>query len=85
MDQADINLDNIVFDSKNHERPPWKFFGKQIPRSEIVFMVQVFMIFLVFITASINITLNYEKVDLTSFWTGLLGASVGSLLPHPKL
>lgn len=81
----DIAIDQYVFDSKNEERPPWQIFGKKFPRSEIVFFTQVTMIFSVFIVASVNVTMNFNQIDLTSFWTGLIGAAVGSLLPHPKL
>ncbi|MEM6402221.1 MAG: hypothetical protein AAF757_18660 [Cyanobacteria bacterium P01_D01_bin.116] len=85
MDQVDLNVESIIFDSKRNERPPWKVFGKDIPRSEIVYFTQILIVFAVFIVASINLTLKYDKVDLTSFWTGLLGAAVFTIFPQPKL
>lgn len=86
MDSIDsgIEINDFVFDDKNKERPPWKMFGSEISRSAVVFFCQTLMIFLVFSVASLNLTINYQKIDLTSFWTGLLGAAVGSILPYPK-
>ena len=60
----------------------WHVFGKQLPKSEIVFFVQVVLIYIVVITSIVNLTLNKDEGKL---WTALLSSSLGYLLPNPSL
>lgn len=60
----------------------WHFFGRRLPRSEIVFFVQVTLVFIVAIVSLVNITLNHPYSQL---WIALLSSSVGYLLPSPNL
>ena len=39
-----IGIEDIVFDEDNKERSPWQLCGNDIPRTEVVFFVQVFVI-----------------------------------------
>ena len=75
----------IVQQRKRAPRPTtrlWDVFGRRVPRSEIVFFCQTFIIYIVVVTALVNITLQNEPVNL---WIALLGSGLGYLLPHPSI
>ena len=57
-------------------------FGKKLPKSEIVFFVQVVLIYIVVITSIVNLTLNKGEGKL---WTALLSSCLGYILPNPSL
>lgn len=57
-------------------------FGKKLPKSEIVFFVQVILIYIVVITSIVNLTINQGEGKL---WTALLSSSLGYILPNPSL
>ena len=60
----------------------WDMFGRRVPRSEIVFFCQTFIIYIVVITSLINLTLQNGPINL---WIALLGSGLGYLLPHPSI
>lgn len=60
----------------------WAMFGRRVPRSEIVFFCQTFIIYIVVITALVNLTLQNGPINL---WIALLGSGLGYLLPHPSM
>ena len=60
----------------------WKVFGHSMPKSEIVFFVQVILIYIVVITSIVNLTINKDEGKL---WTALLSSSLGYILPNPTL
>ena len=60
----------------------WNMFGRRVPRSEIVFFCQTFIIYIVVVTSLVNITLQNGPVNL---WIALLGSGLGYLLPHPSI
>ncbi len=60
----------------------WNIFHWTIPRSEIVFFVQVIIIYVVVITSIVNLTIGKEDSKL---WTALLTGHIGYLLPNPSL
>ena len=71
---------------RKHEPRPttrlWDMFGRRVPRSEIVFFCQTFIIYIVVITSLINLTLQNGPINL---WIALLGSGLGYLLPHPSI
>ena len=90
MDSGNGPTDNIV-DLRGHNdgnseessnSTKWHFFGRSLPRSEIVFFVQVTLVFIVAIVSIVNITLRHPDSQL---WIALLSSSVGYLLPSPNL
>ena len=48
----------------------------------IVFVAQVFLLFLVVTTSLVNLSLN---VSNTNLWTMILVSCLGYMLPHPRL
>jgi hypothetical protein len=61
----------------------WPFLGHRLPKSEVVFFMQVILIYIVVITSIVNLTLYKE--DEGKLWTALLSSSLGYLLPNPTL
>ena len=76
---APENSDSGSGGSPNHN---WHMFGRKLPKSEIVFFMQVFLIYIVVITSIVNLTINKDEGKL---WTALLSSSLGYLLPNPNL
>lgn len=69
-------------DHSDSDQSRWRIFGRAHPKSQIVFLFQVVLIYIVVITAIANLTLNTENSKL---WTALLSSSIGYLLPAPSL
>ena len=68
--------------SNNELNGRWHFFSHKFPKSEVVFFVQVIIIYTVVITSIVNLSLEAENQRL---WISLLSSSVGYLLPNPTL
>ncbi len=60
----------------------WHFFGKILPRSEIVFAVQVVLVYVVVIVSIVNLSIGAENEKL---WITLLSSAIGYVLPSPSL
>lgn len=80
-------MDSIEHEPMNtsNKRPVsrlWNVFGKQLPRSEIVFICQILLIYAVTIVSLVNLTLGSEPSQL---WISLLSGSLGYLLPNPTI
>ena len=80
MDQT-IRPD-VDIESGSRTSSKWDFFGKIIPRSEIVFFTQVIIVYIVIIVSIVNLTLGHADNKL---WIALLSSSIGYLLPNPKI
>ena len=94
MDQGVGPADNVAIELlPPHDSPSltehsqtsssrWHFCGHVLPRSEIVFFIQVTLVFIVAIVSIVNITVQHPDSQL---WIALLSSSVGYLLPSPTL
>ncbi len=61
----------------------WNTACGKLPKEEIVYFCQVVVIFGVVIACIVNLSLG--STDKDSLWASLLSASVGYLLPSPKI
>ena len=68
-------------DSRSNSSSRWRLFGDKIPKSEVVFFVQVILIYIVVIVSIVNITLG----DRQELWIILLTSCLGYLMPSPTL
>ena len=86
-DEADAGISNLVFDVNNNERPPWRCCcsNSTVPRSEVIFFVQVSIIVLMIILCFSMLFLLSESCEEKSIWIALLSSLVGYNLPNPKL
>ena len=89
MDPGDRPADNIMLDLQtgrddhhSSASSKWHFCGHVFPRSEIVFFIQVTIVFIVAIVSIVNITMQHPDSQL---WIALLSSSVGYILPSPNL
>jgi len=58
----------------------WKWLGKDVPRSEITYIVQSIVLVIVIIVSLINLSLGTGVHDLN---ISLLSSSLGAFLPGP--
>ena len=56
--------------------------GEKLPRSEIVYFTQIVILFIIIITAIINLSLHSGQGEL---WITLLSTSIGYILPSPEI
>ena len=82
-----IRLENNIIDeshtaSSNVSSTKWPMCGRKFPKSEIVFFVQVILVYAVVIVSIANLT--YGRSD-DKLWISLLSSSLGYLLPNPNL
>ena len=83
-DVPDQGVNNIIFDSDNIERKSWVFFGEKVPRSQVLFIVQVLIIFIVVLCSVIKLCIS-TKCEEVTVWVALLSSSIGYMLPSPHL
>jgi hypothetical protein len=60
----------------------WVTCGKKTPRSEVVILCQVLILYTVIIVSIYNLTVESENSTL---WTALLSSCLGYLLPSPTI
>jgi len=64
---------------KNSE---WYLFGAAVPKTEVIFICQVVVLYIVILTCIVNLSLKNGDSNL---WTALLSSSLGIMLPQPTL
>lgn len=60
----------------------WRVFGRRVPRSEIVFVCQMILIYVVVGVSLFNLTRGHRTDNL---WVALLSSSIGYILPNPSI
>ena len=60
----------------------WKICGSKVPRSELVFLSQVVIIYVVVCLCLYNLTTGRGDSNL---WSALLSGCLGYLLPNPTI
>jgi hypothetical protein len=60
----------------------WVTCGKKTPRSEVLFLCQVLILYTVIVVSIYNLTVESENSTL---WTALLSSCLGYLLPNPTI
>ena len=85
-DEVDTGISNLAFDVNNKDRPPWRCCSNStVPRSEVIFFVQVSFIVSMIILCFSMLFLLSENFEEKSIWIALLSILVGYILPNPKL
>lgn len=62
----------------------WNFFGNRLPRSEIVFVCQMIVIYVVIAVSLFSLTRGHDPTD-NQLWIALLSSCLGYLLPNPRI
>ena len=73
--------DGILNIDLTEDNTAWNFFGKKIPKSELVFFSQVIIIYIIVIVSIINLSASNGEASL---WISLIGICTGSILPSPS-
>ena len=60
----------------------WRVFGRRVPRSEIVFVCQMILIYVVVGVSLFNLSQDNGPVHL---WVALLSSALGYSLPNPSI
>ena len=60
----------------------WETLCGKLPKREIVYFCQVVAIYMIIIACVVNLSIGNDNDTL---WASLLSASIGFLLPSPKL
>ena len=84
-DQPDLAVQEFVFDENTPERKPWTLCGKPIPRSEIVFLSQLLVIFMVISFCIFKLSVSSSNDKDKPVWIALLASALGSIPPNPTL
>ena len=63
-------------------RSRWKVCWQEVPRREVIFFVQVIILYVVICVSLANLTLGVGNQTL---WSSLLAGSLGYLLPSPTI
>lgn len=82
-DDIENNSNNSVSNGNSVNNGKWHLFGKVCPKSEIVFFVQIILVYIVVIVSIVNLTIG--RVDDDKLWIALLSSSIGYILPCPSL
>lgn len=70
--------DSANLDNSTH----WRIWGSKLPKQEIVYFCQVFLVYIVVITCITNLTLGRDEGKI---WIALLSSCLGYLLPNPSI
>lgn len=60
----------------------WRFFGKSVPRTQLVFICQILIIYVVIGSSIYNLSVGNKPASL---WIGLLASCLGYCLPNPSI
>ena len=60
----------------------WRACGQKTPRSEVVFLCQILVLYTVIVVSIYNLTVESKNATL---WTALLSSCLGYLLPNPTI
>lgn len=59
----------------------WTVFGKRQNQSKVVYLSQIFILYIIIVTALVNISIGSKDFNL---WSTLLASCIGLILPSPK-
>ena len=78
-------IEQFMYDENNIERRSWKFCNFTLPRSEVIFFTQVFIVLIIILTSIVKISLYEITCEEMQIWIALMSSAVGYVLPSPKL
>ena len=88
IDEIDSShvVKHFVYDSNESERSAWKFCNNiNLPRSEVVFFVQMMVMFSLMTLCIIKLAFSSSTCKETSVWISILSSLVDYILPNPRL
>ena len=85
-----VTVDQVVqetlFEKESSGKSNWKLCNQiTLPRSEVVFFVQMFVILLLIVLCIVKLTVLKPNCKETSVWISILSSLVEYILPNPRL
>lgn len=77
-------LEGFIYDNNRVERKPWPCCGRKVPRSEIVFLIQVVSIFITVCYCVYRVSVSKDCEERT-IYISILTATITYLLPPPRV
>jgi hypothetical protein len=68
--------------SESERSARWFVCNQKLPKVEVIYFIQVILIYIVVVTCLINLSLGWGNQAL---WSSLLSGGLGYILPSPKL
>ena len=81
-EEAEEGGEEVPIRREKRKSALWNFFGRRVPKTEIVFICQMLLVFVVVCVSLYNLTLENKPDKL---WVVLLSSSIGYALPNPTL
>ena len=87
-DTTDVTVETAGVPDENHSllnhttSDKWTLFGKPQKQTKVVYLSQICILYIIIITALVNITIGSKDFNL---WSTLLASCIGLNLPSPKL
>ena len=86
VDKVDAVVEDNYFEKESSSKSSWKFCNQTtLPRSEVVFFVQMFVILLLISLCIVKLTVLKPNCEETSVWIFILSSLFGYILPNPRL
>ena len=86
VDQVEAVVEENYFEKESSSKSSWKFCNQTtLPRSEVVFFVQMFVILLLISLCIVKLTVLKSNCEETLVWISILSSLVGYILPNPRL
>ena len=88
MEQVTVDqvVQETLFEKQSSGKSTWKFCNQiTLPRSEVVFFVQMFVILMRIVLCIVKLTVLKPTCEETSVWISILSSLVGYILPNPRL
>lgn len=83
MDEADVGIYDVIFDKDNKERTPWNICCCEVPRSLLLFSIQITVV-VSLLTVSLIQIYNNSEVNNTIYFC-MISACIGYIIPAPSL
>ena len=85
-----VTVDQVVqgtpFEKESSRKCNWKFCNQiTLPRSEVVFFVQMFVILMLIVLCIVKLTVLKPTCEKTSVWISILWSLVGYTFTDPRL
>ena len=72
--------------TSNEEKRSWRFCNDiRLPKTEVVFFVQMFFVAWIIIVSCIKLLYREVECEERVIWISLLSSAVGYVLPNPKI
>ena len=86
VNQVDAVVEENYFEKDSSSKSSGKFCNQTtLPRSEVVFFVQMFVILLLISLCIVKLTVLKPNCEKASVWISIVSSLVGYILPNPRI